>query len=103
MALSTLVTPASPPCDPFSRLPLSCFLDVLSRLSPRERLLLSPVSRPWRAAVCSPCLYEHVDLLHAGDTGRISDALLAVTVKMAAGTLKQLSVPVKCVLLGILK
>ena len=53
-------------------LPLLCVLDVLSRLSPGERLLSSAVSRGWRAAVCQPSLWESVDLEQGW-----SDALLA--------------------------
>ena len=43
-------------------LPLTCVLDVLSRLAPGERLLSSAVSRACRAAVCEPSLWVSVDL-----------------------------------------
>ena len=76
--------------DPLRSLPLHCVLDVLSRLSPRERLLSMAVSRSWRAAVCSALLWKDVDLT----TGQSNDALLAAVVEKAAGTLKQLLVNV---------
>ena len=81
--------------DPLCWLPLHCVLDVLSRLSPRERLLAMAVSRSWRAAVCSPLLWKDVDLTSAAETRRVNDALLAAVVEKAAGTLEQLSVTVR--------
>ena len=47
-------------------LPLVCFLYVLSRLAPGERLLSAAVSRAWRAAVCEPSLWASVDLTREG-------------------------------------
>ena len=81
--------------DPLRSLPLHCVLDILSLLSPRERLLSMAVSRPWRAAVCSPCLWESVDLTKPAEMRRVNDALLAAVVEKAAGTLKQLHVNVR--------
>ena len=43
-------------------LPLSCVFDVFSRLSLVERLLLTAVSRAWRAALSDPLLWACVDL-----------------------------------------
>ena len=65
--------------------PLPCVMDVHSRLSPRERLLASAVSRAWRAAVCQPSLWASVDLTQEGAA---SDALLAAVVSKAAGQVR---------------
>ena len=66
-------------------LPLPCTLDILSRLTPGERLLSSAVSRAWRAAVGQPPLWRNVDL---GEDA--TDALLAAVVAKAAGKITSL-------------
>ena len=73
-------------------LPLPCFLDVLSRLAPGERLLSSAVSRAWRAAVCEPSLWVSVDLMQEGAFPHVaSDALLEAVVRKAPGKITSLS------------
>ena len=64
-------------------LPLACFLDVLSRLPPGERLLSSAVSRAWRAAAREPSLWASVDLTQDG-------AMLAAVRRNALGKIANL-------------
>ena len=103
-SLSMLAAPPSEEehLDPLSVLPLPFFLDLLALLSLTERLLLTPVSRSWRAAVRTPFLWETIHLALSSEPYHSTqpllynlDAVLAAVVEKSAGKLKQLSVEVK--------
>ena len=67
-------------------LPTTCVWDILSRLTPGERLLSMQVSHAWRAAVCAPAVWRCVDLTPCGCRGeRVTERLLRAIVAKAAG------------------
>ena len=74
-------------------LPTTCVLDILSRLTPGERLLSMQVSHAWREAVCAPAVWRCVDLTPSACPGeRVTERLMRAVVAKAAGHVHTLRV-----------
>ena len=73
-------------------LPTTCVLDILSRLTPGERLLSMQVSYAWRAAVCAPAVWRCVDLT---PLAHVTERLMRAIVAKAAGHVHTLRVYVE--------